>query len=421
MEIIKTIKSYTFVKNILLLSSGGIIAQIIGLLSAPLLSRIYQPMNFGEMGRIVAITSVIVIIASLKYEIALVLESNQKSQNNIFKICIYLLILISFISTILISVYFLFIKEDKSMVKILLFVFPIIICQGLYNIMKFYANSKKKYHSMATAQVFQKSGNSIAQISLGFAGFGVFGLLIGHTLGNLLGALVIFKKIKSKLAGINFISVGSSLKHEVKKYSNFPKFAAPQSFIDTLSSQLPIFFLGFYYGIEIVGFYYFAMKVIQVPGNILKQSLTKVFLKKASDLKNESQKLFRLYYMTTFSLFIIVSIPISILFFFGPNLFSFIFGSKWIMSGRFASWMFLWIGIAIVNPPAMNLFHIFNKQKLYMCYSIILGSLRLIILFIIPKYYDAMVTISIYSIVTVICYIFVISGWLLFLKRRQCD
>ena len=53
--------------------SGTVIAQVIGLLITPILTRLYAADAFGEMALFMSISSIIGVVACLKYELAIVI------------------------------------------------------------------------------------------------------------------------------------------------------------------------------------------------------------------------------------------------------------------------------------------------------------------------------------------------------------
>ena len=85
-------------KNIVTLMSGTTIAQAIPLAISPILTRIYSPSDFGVLAIYSSIMAVIAVIATCRYELAIL----QPKQNDDAKSLVFL----SFISVIFISTLF---------------------------------------------------------------------------------------------------------------------------------------------------------------------------------------------------------------------------------------------------------------------------------------------------------------------------
>ncbi len=67
-KFISNLKNNSYLTQIITLISGTLFAQIISLISIPILTRIYTPDEFGLYSIFFAVTSVIGMVSSLIYE-----------------------------------------------------------------------------------------------------------------------------------------------------------------------------------------------------------------------------------------------------------------------------------------------------------------------------------------------------------------
>ena len=63
-------------QNVAKLLSANVVAQVVGLLVYPLLTRLYSPEDFGLMNLFVSIGNVLVILATAEYHYAIVLPKD---------------------------------------------------------------------------------------------------------------------------------------------------------------------------------------------------------------------------------------------------------------------------------------------------------------------------------------------------------
>src|SRR5690625_3807380 len=82
------------IKNILLLMTGTGLAQILTVVLSPVITRIYNPTDYGTLALYTSALSLLSLIGSLKYDSAIPIADNDKKAINIFVLC--LLILVSF-------------------------------------------------------------------------------------------------------------------------------------------------------------------------------------------------------------------------------------------------------------------------------------------------------------------------------------
>ena len=77
----KKLANNDFLKSLAVLMTGTLIAQIIGYLLAPIITRLYTPGEMGEFGIFQRVTVLLATIATVRYEYALPLP---KKDNHAF-------------------------------------------------------------------------------------------------------------------------------------------------------------------------------------------------------------------------------------------------------------------------------------------------------------------------------------------------
>ena len=75
-----------FSKNVLKLITGLSIAQLIPILITPILTQFFSPEQFGTYGLYVSIYTILGIISSGKYDLAIMLPKNKKDSINILSL-----------------------------------------------------------------------------------------------------------------------------------------------------------------------------------------------------------------------------------------------------------------------------------------------------------------------------------------------
>lgn len=407
-------------KQALTLASGTALAQCIGTLAAPILSRLYTPAEFGVLGSLIAIIGVIALIGSLKYEMAIVTETTEQNAIAVTGLSCLLLTTVTilsavcFLATILLSPSAI---KEPQLLNMLPYGIVIIFSTGLYNILNFFLIRQEKYNSLAKGRIAKRIGTVLVQIIMGTQGASVLGLVCGNIAGWAIGIFTLVSTGFKKQTFPPPLPAKPEMVHIAKKHFRFPLYTAPQDLLNALSQQLPIYIFGFYYGLEVVGLYWFAMRIIQLPVSLVGQSIRQVFYKGASDRIDNPIKLFELYKKTTLLLTFAIILPATIIFLYGQGIFSLVFGQEWAASGQYAEWMFLWISIAMINPPATSTLHVLKKQKNLLIFDSVLFIARLMTLIISCNKFQALYSIKLYSIIGIIFNIFIIFYVYITLKR----
>lgn len=393
------------VRNTLILSLATLLAQLIGIVFSPVLSRLFTPNNFGELGKIVAFSSIFIGVSSLKYDLAIVLSKSAFETKQLIKISHALIVIISLIS---IPIYAVTYQVFDPYIQLSIIV--IIYFNSVYNLIVNIYTRYKRFKSLAILKMINKATTVGTQIGLGVFGLGTFGLIIGQVFGLYLTLLYSsFKSLKT-FKKVIFVGRGSydQAKPVIKKYYRFPMFSAPQNFLNSLSQNAPILILGGFFGETMIGLYWFAYRIIQMPVLLISNSIRQTFYQKAS-VTNPGKDLTSLFVKSTRTLFLI-GLPFIII---GmvtlPYLFELIFSAEWTESGVYGRWLLPWVLFLFINPPAVMLIPILNMQKFSLVYDICLLVARIIVVCTGGYFFTPVITIMLFSLVSSVFNIFIIG------------
>lgn len=79
-EFFKNIFNNKIIKNSLILINGTVISQIINVIMSPIMSRLYEPSDFGKYSSITAIVVLSTVIANGKYDLAIMNSEDDEKQ-----------------------------------------------------------------------------------------------------------------------------------------------------------------------------------------------------------------------------------------------------------------------------------------------------------------------------------------------------
>src|SRR5579871_1544437 len=68
-----------FARNASIIAGGTAVAQVLGIISAPILTRIYHPSDFGALQVFISVMALMMVAATGRYEIALLLPEDDQS------------------------------------------------------------------------------------------------------------------------------------------------------------------------------------------------------------------------------------------------------------------------------------------------------------------------------------------------------
>lgn len=372
--IIRTFKNQHFPKgsflaNVLTLMTGTVIAQSIPIAISPILTRIYSPEDFGIFALYMSIASIIAVIATGQYEISVMLPEKDEDAFNLVALSIIIAFCISSITLFVVWIF------NDSIVSYIgnpeisqwLYLIPLtILLTGIYNPLNYWLNRKKHYKRLAINRVLQSTATAATNLEMGLNGFGTSGLIVGGIVGQsvVTGALgwYAWRDDKQKIRLIK----KNKVIENAKKYQNFPKFNAVQTFLDSFRLSGVVFLITYFFNLTILGYYSFAMRILQAPLGIIGSSVSQVFYQKAADNYNSKQQVWPILKKTILKLSLI-SLPVFLMIgFFAPDVFSFVFGSRWREVGIYAQILLPWLLINFISSPISTVPLILNKQKQFL-------------------------------------------------------
>ena len=159
-----------FIKNTLALFTGTVVAQAIPILISPLLTRIYDPQDFGLLAIYVSLSGLFGIIATGRYELAIVLPKENKDGLSLFALSIILALIIAALTLVLVALFGTQIaswyKEPK--IERWLVLIPVtVLFTGIYQALNYYATRKKSFANISVSKVTDSFLNSLVKLLVG--------------------------------------------------------------------------------------------------------------------------------------------------------------------------------------------------------------------------------------------------------------
>lgn len=330
-----------FFRNVFTLAKGSAVSQLVLILAAPLLTRIYSPQDIGIYALFIAVTSVIGSIADGRYQAAIMLPYKDKSAINIFAIG---LLVACFVSLIIFVIIIFFNENLGDFFNIqdfqkIIFIFPIsILLISFWNLLKYYNIRQKQYSEITKSTVVKSITLVISQVFLGFLKMGAIGLVISQVISYLFGNIQLLKNlIKDKNLFLKITKLRTIAL--AKKYKDFPLYNVPATLSDNIALKLPSIFLPKIFGLAVGGYFFLAYKIIAIPSQLIGRSISEVFFQEMIDRKNNNLQCLPFFIKIAKYLALIGLVISTIIYALSPYLFKILFGNEWQMSGEIAKYL----------------------------------------------------------------------------------
>jgi len=379
-----------FTKNIFILASGSSIAQLIPFLAEPVLSRIFTPAEFGVFEIYVAIVMMLGVIATARYEMAIILPKTENKAINVLVLSLLIVVGFTLVLVLLIhnaQVIILRLIPVENFGKYLLYIPLGILLFGINRSFMFWLLRQKQMKSMSVARISESTGKAGSSILFGALNFSSLGLIWGHLAGQFISAAFMIRKfIYTDRQKVKFLS-GKTLVRQSRKYAEFPMVNVPIALSEMLQISGIIFIFSFYYDNTSVGEFSKALRILLIPLNLIGTSISQVFYQKANNDFSKGINISKSLKQIVKRLLKWSILPLILFLFISPWLFGFVLGPMWVTSGEYARILAIWIFFKFITGPIAVIPLIINKQKQYFLLTLT-GNLLMICALVIPGMFN---------------------------------
>ncbi|HCY8746474.1 TPA: type 8 capsular polysaccharide synthesis protein Cap8K [Staphylococcus aureus] len=397
---------------LMILSSG--IAQVILIITTPIITRLYSPTEFGEFTLFSNIAMILIPIINARYDLLIVNTKNDRSANILSQISflISLLILLILIPIFAISAWL-----YPNFILDFIFIIIMLFLVSLTNIFTNYLNKERKYKVLSLINVFRAGSMALLQIIFGLLALGSLGLIIGFSLSYIAGITLGYKTFKKHF---NIVRDKEETKALFLENKNQLVYSTPSILLNSLSFSVVVFFIGILYTNTEVGIYGMAIRVLGIPVTIISLGLSKIFMQQANDYYIEHGN-FRNLLLKFSSILVIVSIILYVpLYLFSEELVNILLGHSWVDAITVIKIVIpLFVIRLIVSTVSLSVI-VLQKQQL----ELILQALFLIgttVTFVISKMLNLTFLnfVSINTVVLIVSYMIFFIALYYFAKNKQ--
>jgi len=415
-----------FNRNFFRLFQGTLVGQILPIIAAPIISRLFSPDQIGEFAFYSSVISICIGLVCLNIERAIVLPANNNEAKRLIEIALkisFRLSLIAFIILIFLKIlYYLDYTKDFPWWWFLLCIHIFIL--GLFQVGNYTLSRSKMFRELGKSRVYNGVSYSLLQMSS--YKLQSLGLVSSLILSRFFSSINYFVHMK-KNGDLNFkVLIGLPSKFTkiekilMKKYKDFLIFGTSITTLNNTSNQLPIILLQSLYSMQSAGIYSWANRIIQMPTGLITQAINQVFYQDVSERITEKKPILNLVKSTTKKLFVIGVIPYAILFTLAPQIFGFVFGEKWTLAGEYTRCLIPWLFISFLNSPITSVISAYGKQKMHFYNEIILLIFRFLSLIIgYLIWNDAFMSVLLFGIVGFIYSIYMYFYLLKIVKENE--
>jgi O-antigen/teichoic acid export membrane protein len=386
--VIARLKRSPFAMAALALAGGTAMAQAVPILVSPVLTRLYTPHDFGQLSLFTALVSSVGMAASGRYDMAMLLPRRWVPARHLFGLAVW-------VSAAFCAAYMLLLLIAPAIARGLLgaeglggwlYVVPFaLFVTAARTTLGYWANRAANFRALVKAQWVQTVLAAVISLTLGAAGSGFAGLLLGNIAGVLGAALMLLLVFRGEF-GRPTLAWTRSKAALARRFRDYPLYSASSAIVDGVTLTLPVFFLAHHFPASTLGYYALVVRVANAPLSFVSSAVAQVNLKKVVQLLHERASVPAHLVRLSAFLALFAAVPALILFATAPWLFGHLFGPAWEEAGSYLQILMPSLAVRFVGTTLSGTMEATNNTRIGAAWKVLaLVVTALVMLVLAPR------------------------------------
>lgn len=338
-------------RSVLTLLAGSAAAQALPLLLGPLLTRLFSPEEFGQYHLFAAVAANLGVVGCARFEFALPLARDDAQADALRRLCLRVLVGVCLLSAVGAAAWWLW-GRGGAWVGCL----PLAVAgSGAVSLATLWATRAQRFQALAGARVLQYGGAALAQVAAGWAGAGLWGLILAPIVACGLATWW----LRLPLGGRD----GDPGSHAhrpgpldwqalVREFREFPLLNTPHAFAGALQDTVSLALIAAWLGPPAAGFWGLSLRYLKAPASLVGGAVSQVLYPRLAEAAGEPTLQARQAVRRVMAGLALLAVPLVLgLWWLAPWIFVGLFGAPWRGAGELAQALSLYIGLHFVAAP----------------------------------------------------------------------
>lgn len=384
------------VRRVAKLAGYTTIAQVITVASAPILTRLYSPADFGIFGVVAGVTLVLGTILGLSYSSAIPLPATDREAQSLVRLSLTIVTTLGLLSFLAWGGLLLLGVLPDTPVYVYLLISPVAaILFGLNSTFSMWAVRKKQLATIGRAKLDQSLASTAGQIGIGVAVSGPLGLVISTPAANGVGTSRLWRFFRSSREGPR--STMAEVRRVASQYRRFPMIVTPSSMLNVALGQAPQLLFAALISPAVAGYYVVANRLIGMPSLLVSGAVSSGFYSDAANAHREGKLAARLSAYT--GTLVRVGLPIfGVVAVSAETFVPFLLGAQWVVAGSLVAVLSPWFFLRFVVSPISTAIWVVNREGLAIVFQVLnFAAMLLSLLYASMNDWDVVATVTFFS------------------------
>lgn len=354
----------SFSANVLKLTSGTVVAQIVPFMLLPVLTRLYTPADFASFEQYLMAVQILSVLATLKYEFAVM----QPKSDDDARQMLYFVLLVSVAVSLVVTVVGLFTRDfwvgvlnNPQAAQFVPLVGAGVLLISVHLVCNYWFGRHKSYGFLATTKVLDTSTAEAVKLGVGATPNPGIGLIVGYLFGKVVMTVSYVRRFLGQLPGNAGRPVWQRMTQMASQFDKYPRYTVWGSLLGRSTAWLHILLFSIYFQ-PVVGFIALARRLAFAPLSVISSSYSQVFYQRISEVDSPDD-LRRVYDRSLRPLLIIAAAVVVGVYLLPDGTLDFIFGEEWKGVQPYIEILIFWFAINFVSTSISFILLRLGKQK----------------------------------------------------------
>ena len=345
---------------------GAVASQIIAMAANLVLSQIYQPEQFGALGIFISLSAFISVVASARFDQAIMLPIQREDASELAVISILLACATAMGVWAIVGCF------QPEILKALgaptlkgwILLLPLsIAAAATIQSMTIWTMRQKRFSTVSVTRVGQSTLSAIGQLAGG--AYQYAGGLICGSIGGQVAGVTAFGAAITCYRDLRFTRPRwRGIPSLMRRFGDMPLHSVPESILSQIQSILPTLVFARMYTLEATGQLLLAQRLVVLPIAFLSQALGPVMFQWIAS-RHAAQGDLRVPLRFIWTRLVVVALPLSIIFWlFSEQIVKIVLGPRWSECGQIVETMAPYLAAVLVFGPTNSLPIVIRKQHL---------------------------------------------------------
>ncbi len=364
-------------RSVLLVGAATAVGQGALIIASPALARLYSPESFGLLSVYAALLSVLLAIASLRFDMAIPIAGDDGEAAHLLLFSMLVALASSVLLALVLLVWGPQIADvlSVSLLGPLLWLLPIaLFVASVAQSVASWAVYRRTFPALGRMRAIQGLTQALVQAVLGVLRVGPAGLIIGDVAGRILGTEQLVRPLVASLRTTR-VHASAMFRYARSRWA-FARVMTAASFLNVLSLQVPFLLIPGLFGLDASGQYFLAYRLLVLPASLVGAGVSQVFFGEASHRRDDPQRLHDMTLNVAVSLLVFAIPTYAIVMVAGPDLIALLFGPQWSTAGAYAQLLAPGLILWTVASPISTLLLVGRRERESLAFTLAELSLK---------------------------------------------